>query len=294
MTTSAPARFALQPSRLSVRAREVARVQARSARAWRRAFAPGELGAVPEFLIIGGMRCGTTSLYRHLAAHPQIEPALGKELNYFTVHYGRSLRWYRAHFPLREQGRLSFEASPYYLFHEDAPRNVAESLPDVKLVVLLRDPVDRAYSHYLHTRRRGFESLPFAAALDAEADRLQGRSAGRGTQDPLRLYSYIGRGQYAEQLDRWLDLFPRERFYVSRSEDLFSQSQNALDGLADFLGIARSGAVAFDRHGAAPPAAMSELTPALRARLSDHFAPHNQRLAELLGWSETWPVKSPS
>jgi hypothetical protein len=256
-------------------------------------LAPGGLGAVPEFLIIGGMRCGTTSLYQHLAAHPEIEPALGKELNYFSLHYGRSLRWYRGHFPRREPGRLSFEASPYYLFHPDAPHNVAETLPDVKLVALLRDPVDRAYSHYLHTRSRGFESLPFAEALDAEAERLHGRRARcEGSQDPMRLYSYASRGQYAEQLERWLDLFPRERLHVIRSEDLFAQPETALDELADFLGVARIGAVAFDRYASAPQETTPQLTPALRERLSDHFAPHNQRLAELLGWSETWPLDS--
>ena len=295
MKTSGPATPALQRSPLRIRATEVARQQARSARAWRRALVPGGVGALPEFLIIGGMRCGTTSLYQYLAAHPEIEPALGKELNYFSLHYGRSLRWYRGHFPRRAPGRLSFEASPYYLFHPEAPHNVAETLPDVKLVVLLRDPIERAYSHYLHTRRRGFEPLSFAAALDAEAERLHGGRAGYGgSQDPTRLYSYASRGEYAEQLERWLDLFPRERLHAIRSEDLFSQPEMALDGLVDFLGVARIGVEAFDRYASTPEEATPQLTRALRARLSEHFAPHNQRLAELLGWSETWPLEAPS
>src|SRR5687768_13322685 len=110
MRTIALETAALRPSRVRKRAKEVAREQARSARAWKRALASSSLAAPPDFLVIGGMRCGTTSLFHHLAAHPQITPALGKELNYFTLHYGNGVRWYRGHFPRREDGHLSFEA----------------------------------------------------------------------------------------------------------------------------------------------------------------------------------------
>jgi hypothetical protein len=234
------------------------------------------------------MRCGTTSLFHHLAAHPQVEPALGKELNYFTLHYGRGLRWYRGHFRQREPDVLSFEASPYYLFYPPAARRVAETLPDVRLVVLLRNPVDRAYSHYLHTRRRGFEPLSFAAALDAEADRLSSPGAGSGSsQDPVRLYSYTSRGKYAEQLERWLTFFPRERLHAIRSEDLFNQPAAALDRLAAFLEIAPVGGN-LERHAAATSESTPQLTPELRQRLAERFAPHNTRLADLLGWTDSW------
>jgi hypothetical protein len=104
----------------------------------------------------------------------------------------------------------------------------------------------------------------------------------------MRLYSYAGRGLYAEQLERWLELFPRRQLHVIRSEDLFLQPVAELDGLADFLGIARMGASTFDKRTVQSKEPTSPLTPALRSRLSEHFAPHNQRLADLLGWTESW------
>lgn len=274
--------------RFRTRAREVARVKARSARAWTRTMTPGALPDLPDFLVIGGMRCGTTSLFRHLAAHPEVHPALGKELNYFTLHYGNGLGWYRGHFPHRPEGHLSFEASPYYLFSARAPRRVAQSMPDVKLVVLLRNPVDRAYSHYLHTRRRGFEPLSFAAALQVEADRLSRPGAGsERSQDPARLFSYVSRGKYAEQLERWLEYFSRDRLFVIRSEDLFSQPGATVTGLAEFLGITPVDAP-FKTYAATPREATSQLTPELRRSLCAQFAPHNQRLADLVGWPSAW------
>ena len=284
MSTSSAA--VLHPSRWRTRAEEIAREQSRSVRAWTRVIAPGALPRPPEFLIIGGMRCGTTSVFFHLAEHPEVHPALGKELNYFTLHHGNGLRWYRAHFPHRAEGHLSFEASPYYLYHPLAPGRVIQALPEAKLVVLVRNPVDRAYSHYLHTRRRGFEPLSFADALEAEPDRLSGAGSG-GSQDPARLYSYISRGRYAEQLERWLAVFPRERLHVMRSEDLFSRPAAVLDELAHFLGITPLGGP-LERHAVTPKETSPQLTPELRLELSERFAPHNERLADLLGWSSAW------
>lgn len=277
-----------RPTRLGVRTREVAREQVRSARAWRRVLSPGPLPHPPEFLIIGGMRCGTTSLFRCLAAHPQIDPPLGKELNFFTRHHGKGLRWYRAHFPARGPGQLSFEASPYYMFHPSAPARVARAMPDVKLVVLLRNPADRAYSHYLHTRRRGFEPLSFADALDAENARLDSPRAGSGmARDPMRLYSYTRRGLYADQLERWLEHFPAEQLHVMRSKHLFDEPAAALARLSEFLGVTPIQAP-LGRYASTSPQRDSQLTSDLRHRLEDRFAEPNARLADLLGWSPTW------
>jgi hypothetical protein len=116
-------------------------------RAWTRAVLPGPVGALPDFLIIGGQRCGTTSLHHYLAAHPAVRPATGKELQFFSIHHGRGERWYRAHFPPPSPGTHSFEASPYYLFHPSVPARVAATLPAGRFIALLRDPVVRAYSH---------------------------------------------------------------------------------------------------------------------------------------------------
>ena len=243
----------------------------RAGRAWGRAALPGPIGRLPEFLIIGGQRCGTTSLYRYLAAHPSVRPATGKELQFFSLHHRRGERWYRAHFPVRPPGVRSFEASPYYLFDPDVPARAAAMLPDARFVALLRDPAERAYSHYLHSRSYGVEPLSFADALDAEPQRLA-----TGGHEARRRFSYVARGRYAEQLTRWYAHVPRERLLVVRTEELNDHYPRILD----FLGLSAVPTPA-ERH-TRRPAASPGLTPELRARLDREFAADRAALAALL------------
>jgi Sulfotransferase domain len=178
------------------------------------------LRPLPDFLIIGGQRCGTTSHYYYLRAHPQVLAALVKEVHFLSLHWTRGEGWYRAQFPLRagKAGRrpaapLTFEATPYYLAHPLAPSRAAPLLPEVKLLVLLRDPVSRAWSHYRHMVRLGLEPLSFEEAIAQEPARLAGEVE-RIRSDPHydavrhRRYSYLARGAYAEQLQQWLGHFP--------------------------------------------------------------------------------------
>src|SRR5580692_9445955 len=124
---------------------------------------------LPGFLIVGAQRCGTTSMYRALSEHPEVRKAvLHKGVHYFDMNYGRGLGWYRAHFPLARGGGVTFESSPYYLFHPLAAERIAADLPGVKLIVLVRDPVERAYSAYTHERARGFETESFEQAIERE------------------------------------------------------------------------------------------------------------------------------
>lgn len=261
----------------------------RSTRAWARAVAPG---ALPDFLIIGGQRCGTTSLHRYLAEHPQVRAATGKEIQFFSIHYGRGERWYRGHFPAPMAGRLSFEASPYYLFHPRAAERAAATLPYGRFIALLRDPVERAYSHYLQTRSYGAEPLTFAEAIAAEHDRLawalRAGPDSRAAHTVLRRYSYAARGRYAEQLERWFRHVPRERIMVVRSEDFYADPASTYAELLEFLDLEPFLPPRFAQHTrrverGGPPA---EVARALR----DYFVPYNARLAELLGWPDPWPV----
>jgi hypothetical protein len=250
----------------------------RAGRAWAHAAVPdglpGAPGRLPEFLIIGAQRCGTTSLYRYLAAHPSVRTASGKELQFLSLHHRRGRRWYRGHFPSRPPGVQSFEASPYYLFDPDVPARAAELLPDARFVALLRDPVERAYSHYLHSRAYGVEPLSFADALDAEPARLAA-----GGHSARRRYSYVARGRYAEQLERWFARVPRERVLVLRTERLSADYPRVLD----FLGLEPHTPDLTTRHTRrADPAGETQLTPELRARLAAEFAPHEAALAALL------------
>lgn len=266
----------------------------RGARATWRAHRSGP-GSMPDFLVIGGMRCGTTSLFAYLADHPDVRPAIGKELQYFSVFHDKGERWYRGHFPPASPGRLTFEASPYYLYHPAVPARVAAAMPQGKFIALLRDPVERAYSHYKHSVERGVEPLSFADAIAAEEDRLAPYLAGdltsRGAHAALRSYSYASRGRYADQLERWYEHVPREQVLVIRSESMYADPRATYAACLEFLGLPGHEPAAFAVHSRPKPA-MPAAGGETLGELRQWFAPHNQRLGELLGWDDTWPVDS--
>jgi sulfotransferase family protein len=253
------------------------------------------LRMLPGFLIVGAQRCGTTSMYRALAEHPSVRKAvLHKGVHYFDMNYDRGLRWYRAHFPLARGtsgGAVqAFESSPYYLFHPLAAERIAADLPGVKLIVLVRDPVERAYSAYAHEFARGFETESFESAIELEPDRLNGEAA-RIVSEPGYLshshqhHAYRARGQYAEQLDRLERLFGRENIHVVDSGDFFTKPEPAYDGVLDFLGLRSDGYPQFERHNARPRLAISET---LRARLDEHFVSFDGQLTGWLGRVPSW------
>lgn len=259
--------------------------------------------ALPTFLICGGQRCGTTSLYRALAAHPAILKAvLHKGVHYFDTNYHRGPAWYRAHFPLRDTVRRVgaryglpaqvFESSPYYLYHPHAPARIAADLPDVKLVVLVRDPVERAYSQHAHEVARGFETeADFARALAAEPARTVGEVARMRTQPWYYSFAhqhlaYRERGQYSVFLRRLEQLFGRERIHVVDAGDFFTDPQPAYDAVLDFLGVPHLGYPPFERHNARPRSAA--LPARLRAELREHYREYDEELRDWLGREPSW------
>src|SRR4051794_1281037 len=196
----------------------------------------------PDFLIIGTKRGGTTSLWNWLLEHPGVLPMVPrlqnlKSSHYFYMHYDRGHEWYRGFFPLSTTRAavgarhgltpVAGEASPYYLFDPRVPGRVAAELPEVRVIVLLRDPVDRAYSHHRERLQEGVETLDFREALSAEPFRLAGELE-RMSADPLYYsephdwFSYRSRGIYAPQLRRWQDVIAPDRLLVVRSEDLYA------------------------------------------------------------------------
>ncbi len=256
---------------------------------------------LPSFLIVGAQRCGTTSLYTSLTAHPAVLPAvLHKGVHYFDTAYDRGPGWYRAHFPLevtakrvaRRIGTLPItgESSPYYLFHPLAGERIARDLPEVRLLVLLRDPVERAYSAYTHERARGFESETFERALELEPERLAGEEQ-RLRNDPSAVSlhhqhnAYLTRGRYTEQLDRIAGLVGRDRLHLIDSGDSWSAPEDSYDAVIDFLGLPRWRPERFQQRNARP---RSDLPADLRARLEDHFAASDERLTDWLGHPPSW------
>jgi hypothetical protein len=245
---------------------------------------------LPDFLILGAQKAGTTALYAYLRWHPAITGPSWKEVSYFDRHYGRGTRWYRGHFPLRSRRRIVGEASPGYLFHPLAPVRVRETVPNARLIVLVRDPVDRALSQYHHEVALGREPLSFEAALDAEADRTRGE-AERMAHDPGYFshawwdYTYVARGRYADQLERWFEVFPREQLLVLASEELAADTETAYRRVLDFVGAPAHELAEYPRVYKQEYADMAAET---RQRLAREFEAPNRRLYELLGRDFGW------
>lgn len=244
----------------------------------------------PSFLILGAQRSGTTSLYRYITSHPRVFPALRKEVHYFDFQYDRGRRWYLAHFPARwtlpkSDGKpVTGEATPYYLVHPLAPQRVSEFNPAMKLIAILRNPVDRAYSHYSHEARQGIEPLAFEAALEMEPERLSGadgllRRAPHYYSYSHHHFSYLDRGRYTHYLQAWLDRFPRRQLLILKSEDMFRDANRVANEVFAFLGL--------PAHRlpmeVAPSVAVrgAPIEPGLRKRLVEFFAADQERLQEL-------------
>lgn len=279
------------------------------------------LRAEPDFIIIGAQKGGTTSLYASLINHPQISGASKKEVHFYDRSFAEGMGWYRAHFPLRaaltSSGRITGEATPDYLAYPYVPARIAATLPNVKLIALLRNPVTRAHSHFfMAQRKRGISQSP-ADALRAELAFLREQPLDRAGYERF-MYDWLGksgindyphddqrqkssaainaapytymtlllRGLYYEQLRRWFEHFPREQFLLLKSEDFFADSAGVIArAVCPFLGIDPQ-PVPVDRganFGKSQP-----LDPALKAELAAFFAPHNAKLYDLLGVDFGW------
>jgi Sulfotransferase domain len=260
------------------------------------------LRLLPDYLILGAQRAGTTSLHRYLIQHPAVRSLLWtKEVHFFDTNYSKGMAWYASHFPTRASGWLlrrrsgahlvTGEASPYYLFHPLVPGRVAAHLPEVKLIALLRDPVQRAYSHYQHERSRGFETLGFDEAVAREPQRLAGE-AERLLADPGYVsfnhqhYSYLARGLYADQLAAWRAHFPTDRLLVLGSERFFADPAAALARVLAFLDLPTFTPEGYERHNACDYYGGMEQE--LRRRLAAHFQEPNERLYAALGDDLGW------
>jgi hypothetical protein len=247
------------------------------------------LRPLPNFLILGAQKAGTTALYAYLRWHPQVTGPSFKEVSFFDRHYHRGERWYRAHFPARRRTAIG-EASPSYLFHPLAPERVAALLPGVRLLALLRNPVDRAFSQYQHEVALGREPLSFEEAIAAEDERLRGEVEHMLT-DPAYFshawwnYTYVARGRYAEQLERWYAAFPRERLLVVLTEDLAAETGATYRRVLEFLGLEPRELPSYPRIFEREYEQMGRET---RAQLERSFAEPNGRLATLLGRDLPW------
>lgn len=262
----------------------------------------GGAHVLPDFLLIGVQKGGTTSLYHYLAQHPDVLGVGAKELFYFDRRYARGERWYRCWFPTRAamrrardraEGRtvLTGEASTSYLDHPAVPTRAASLVPQARIVAVLRDPAERALSHYFHNRRKGREPLDVLDAFRAEPERLAGE-AEKAIADPayeseaLMHFNYLSRGHYAEHLDRWAESYPEARTLVLRSDDLFERPAETFAKTLQFLGLAPWAPESFPVRN--PGTNRREVPDDVRQFLADYYAPHNARLAARLGAAFDW------
>ncbi|TRZ40963.1 sulfotransferase [Robertkochia marina] len=253
----------------------------------KRYLTSGQRG-LPDFIIIGAQKAGTTSLHSYLSEHPLVLPPKIKEIHYFDLSYDRGTGWYRSLFPLKKElnGHITGEASPLYLYYPEVPSRIKELLPEVKLIVLLRDPAKRAISHVHHMIRRGLETRSleevFADGFDARLQYEQRLS------DPWakKTFNYLDRGLYADQLKRWFDCFDRDQFLILRSEDFYANTPETVSKTLEFLELPEYDGINFEKahnqHGYKKP------DPALVKALQEWYSPNNRELEKLLGMDFKW------
>ncbi|MEY2422424.1 MAG: hypothetical protein QOI95_2491 [Acidimicrobiaceae bacterium] len=254
----------------------------------------------PTFLVIGAMKCGTTSLWRYLSAHPHVAMAEQKEVQFFSRNWDKGVGWYEDQFPSDPEAVAIGEASPSYAelhFFPEVPARIASIVPDARLVYLVRNPIERVRSHYLHNLDRGFEDQPLARAVWATP-------------------TYTGIGQYATHVDAYLAHFDRDQLLIVLSERLRDERETTIAEIAAFIGISPWAADIADEHGRTltlrrrlrrdwhrrgPRAVgrsivdhtrwqrMAKMSPTLRDELAEFFRPEVLRLREHLapdfdGW----------
>jgi len=207
---------------------------------------------VPSFLIIGVQKGGTTSLFAYLNSHPHVLPCLVKEPHFFDFRFGYGAAIYRACFPLQRQVQSlkatsscsvhCGEASPYYIYQPQVPQRAKDVVPEAKLILLLRNPVERAFSHYEHNKRHGIETRSFENAVEEElslgpAGCLDIKRAKANGRQHHRHFSYLSRGLYFEQIKNWHSVFPKEQMLILRSEDFFRNTATEFRKVLAFLGL---------------------------------------------------------
>jgi hypothetical protein len=259
---------------------------------------------LPDFLIIGTKRGGTTSLWNYLIEHPLVPrmfPAWNtKTTHYFEENWYRGIDWYRSHFPTqrhraaleRRHGgpAMAGEAAPLYMFHPLAAPRVADVMPGVRLIVLLRDPVERAYSHWKERRTEGKEPLDFPEALAAEDRRIAGERE-RLISEPTYFstgydwHTYRTRGRYLEHLEPWLLHFDRSQFLILPSETLYRDPAATYRRVLAFLGLPGHRLARYEVFNDRRSAPMD---PEVRAELTAYFRPYNAALAQRLGITFDW------
>lgn len=251
---------------------------------------------LPDFLIIGAGKCGTTSLYNYLIMHPNIHAAKEKELNYF---FRRWTTYYRPNFPfifskfyatkIKKQPFVTGESTPFYLIHPLVPKLVKNKIPRVKIIILLRNPIERAHSQYNHQFREKNEKLSFEKAIESEKIKtreewLKLNEWEEGNRVNER-YSYLEGGLYYKQIKGWMEQFPEEQFLIINADQFFTNTSVILNQVFEFLGVPPLKVQTTEKFNAGT---YLEIQPKTREFLSKFFKSHNEDLYKLLKKDFQW------
>jgi len=260
----------------------------------------GFMHVLPDFYIIGAAKCGTTSLYQYLIRHPSVNPGIGKEIHFFEDLYYRGENWYRACFPFKFQKFFSQlnhhafvtgDSTPRYIDHPHVPKRIQKLTPNAKFIVMLRNPIDRAFSHYNMNLKNKYESLSFEEAIKREPERIKDEfekmeKTGKVSHE-YYLYACLDRGIYVDRLKRWMNVFPKENFLIIKSEDFFEDTSHHYKKVLEFLNLS---SFELDEYGAHMTGHYKEkqIEPNVRKQLEEFFQPHNEKLYEFLNRDFAW------
>jgi hypothetical protein len=251
----------------------------------------------PQFMIIGGQKCGSTSLFEYIIQHPNIQSPSQKEVHYFDANFNRNFGWYKAHFPtgiqkkIRKKEILTGEATPYYMFHPLAAERIKKLYPNMKLLIILRNPIDRAWSQFQHNKRLLREELSFEEALKMEEIRMENELKIL-EKDPhyktfsLWFHSYLSMGRYYEQIKKWSKIFSKEQILIINSDELSKNTQEVMKTVFRFLNVHAYEIKNISKFNIG--GYKENMSKKTREQLIDYFKIHNEDLEKYLSKELNW------
>lgn len=229
----------------------------------------------PNFIIVGAAKSGTTSLYNYLTQHPQVVPALKKEINYWNGYKPFGLKWYRGNFPIISNKKITGEASINYLKFPHIAEKIFKDFPKVKIIILLRNPVDRIFSDYNYQKNfNKRESLTFEEALTFEEFRFKAP------------FHYRINSIYIEQIKPYFEVFPKDQIKILDFDELVISPQFVMDEVCKFLKIPKKNDWKFKIYNKLEYD--QKINPSTKSWLSDFFKPYNEQLFKFLGKRFNW------
>jgi hypothetical protein len=254
------------------------------------------LRVLPDFFVIGPGRTGTTSLYHYLDQHPSLSKSAYDELGFFDVNFHLGLSWYRSLFPsiftkYRIKSKTNFfmtyDVTPSYVRRPWNAKRIKKLFPDTKLIVILRNPVDRTYSHY-HLAEQFGETRTFEEIVKEDMENISKWNIDSKNDAYFATKvekSILARGFYVEQLLSWFELFPKNQILVISSEELASNTKNVMSEIFKFLNLPDYEIPNIEKVNVSK---YSKMNPDTRKMLIDFFKPYNEHLFKFLDRKFDW------